>query len=126
MRVKIIGISKGFELFIPHKEDLHHVYSNLLSADLCYTIEQYKMMNIIIYVDIKHSKLTPQEKFFDKLPTLSPEEILLGFLQESDVEGRDTVISNRTVLKTTKEKRIMMIKCSCSGITRANKNIGSS
>ena len=126
MKEKRIGILKGFELFIPHREIIHHVYSNLLSADLCYILKQYKMLEVKIYSNTKHSELSPQKTIFDKLPTFLPEKIFLGSLQESDIEGRDIVISSRTVLKTIKEKRIMMIKCSCNCITRADKNIGSS
>ena len=56
------------------------------------------------YIDTKHSELTPQENIFDRIPTLSLKELLLGYLQESTIEGKDTVLSNSAVLKTTKDK----------------------
>ena len=106
-----------------HKEFFHHIYSNLPCTDLCYIIEQFKMLGVKICFDFLKSKLTPQEKPYDRVPMISPESLLLWSLQDFDAEGGNTVISNESVLGTTKDKRVMAIKCSCICITQANREI---
>lgn len=117
LKVNRIGILKGFDLSIHYNGELQHLYS----SDLCHIIDQYKSLDVKIYFNTKHSELTDEEKHLHKVGTLSPKEVLLHSLQNAGVEGGDTFISNGGVLKATKEKRVMIIKCSCSRTTRGNK-----
>ena len=117
LKVKRIGILKGFELSICHDGDVQHLYG----ADLCHIIDQYKSLDVKIYFNAKHSELTAEEQLLHKVPTLAPKEVLLRSIQNAAVEGGDTLISNGGILKGTTGKRMMLIRCSCVRATRSNK-----
>ena len=63
LKVKRIAIMKEFELSISHAGILHYIYSNISSADLCYIMEQYKMLDVKIYFNSKSSELFPEDFF---------------------------------------------------------------
>ena len=121
LKAERIALMEGFELSICHAGNLHHIYENLVSADLCHTLERYKSLDVKIYFNSKHSELSPEEKVLYKVPTISPKELLLCSIQESSIKGGDTLINNGC-MKTTKELRVMIIKCSCNRITRGNES----
>ena len=112
-----IGILKGFDLSIYYNGELQDLYG----SDLCHIIDQYKSLDVKIYFNARHSELTDEEKLLHKVGTLSPKDVLLRSLQNAAIDGGDTLISSGGVLKATKEKRVMIIKCSCFHTTRGNK-----